>query len=130
MKLASKSDRFRQESTRQLRVGQTLRAAISEIFTKMEYYHPLLENLFIAVSDVKITPDLRLATAFVILPNTAKQKEMIRLLQELSPKIRHLIATKVSLKYLPEIRFAVDDTTDAITNMESLFSSLTTSDQI
>ncbi len=95
-------------SQRQLRVAESIRHGLSEVFMRNEMAVPALDKIFITVSEVRISPDLKLATAFVSSVNTQNIDELIEFLNEKAPLIRKLLAPKVALKYMPEVRFALD----------------------
>jgi len=111
-------------SNRQLKIGQEIRSVISEFFNKSEYYHPLLESVLMTFPEVRISPDLKIASVFVILPDNSDKKEIMKILKEISPTIRQYITAKLSLRFSPEIRFVLDETTEKAMKVDSILDSL------
>lgn len=103
------SGEARMPSQRQLRVGEELRSAVAQIFMHGETHVPELDSASITVSEVRISPDLKNATVFVM-PLAGKDKEVIlrRLLEERG-HIRHLLAKHVIMRHLPKLHFKLDD---------------------
>lgn len=110
---------------RQLRVGEALRHALAESFTEDALYDPDLGGTSITVSEVRISPDLRNATAFVMpLGGVQDPKKFLLALKRLTPMIRARIAKKVNLKYAPELLFRIDDSFNQATLIEKLLQSV------
>ena len=78
-------------SQRQLRVGEEIRHGLSEIFMRGELGDPRIEEASITVSEVRISPDLRNATAYVMPLNGDKKDEVLELLKNSNGMIRTLI---------------------------------------
>ena len=97
---------------RQLRVGELIRRALSDILNRGDIHDPDLNRMSITVGEVRTSPDLRVATAF-ILPLGGKEKEQaLLLLRQNRYEIRRAISKTLALKYSPEIRFLIDETFD------------------
>jgi len=97
---------------RQLRVGELVRRALSDILNRGDIHDPDLNRMSITVGEVRTSPDLRVATAF-ILPLGGKDKEQaLLLLRQNRYEIRRAISKTLALKYSPEIRFLIDETFD------------------
>ncbi|MGB1540449.1 MAG: 30S ribosome-binding factor RbfA [Rickettsiales bacterium] len=97
---------------RQLRVGEELRHALSSIFMRGELHEPTLDAASITVSEVRISPDLKNATAYVTPLAGRNADEVIEVLTEIAPTIRKLVGPKVHLKYTPKLYFKLDNTFD------------------
>lgn len=93
---------------RQLQVGEAIKHAISEVFIRNELSHPFFEKVLITVSEARISPDLKLATAFISAMDQVNENDLVKFLNEISHTIRKLVAKKIDLKFAPEIRFAID----------------------
>lgn len=93
---------------RPLKVGEALRHALSEIFLRGETHVPALDNASITVSEVRISPDLRNATAYVMPLAGGQKDEVMKLLAEHSGRMRHLLSRKVELRYMPRIHYKLD----------------------
>lgn len=97
---------------RQLRVGELIRRALSDILNRGDIHDPDLNRMSITVGEVRTSPDLKVATAFV-LPLGGKDKEQaLLLLRQNRYEIRRAVAKTLALKYAPEIRFLIDETFD------------------
>lgn len=93
---------------RQLRVGEEIRHALSDVFMRGELYDPVLDGAPITVSQVKISPDLKNATAYVMPLGGLKLNEVMETLARLAPNIRNLVGHRLKLRYTPRISFRVD----------------------
>ena len=111
-------------SSRQLQIGQEIRSALSEYFIKGEYYHPLLESVMITITEVRISPDLKHATVFILISNFEDKTLVLKFLKEAAPEIRKAMSGKLKLRFSPELRFALDETQEKAAKIESLFSAL------
>lgn len=95
-------------TSRNLKVGETLRHALSEIFLRGETHDPIIDSASITVSEVRTAPDLRNATAY-IMPLAGGNKDLIlQTLTDLAPRLRYLLSQKVKLRYMPKIHFKLD----------------------
>ena len=95
-------------SQRMLKVGEEMRRSLSMAFLRGEVHIRDVENSSITVSEVRVSPDLKNATAYVM-PLAGKDAELIaKSLYEAAPYIRKLIAQKVDLRYTPKLHFKLD----------------------
>jgi ribosome-binding factor A len=99
-------------SQRQLRVGETIRRALSEVLARGDVHDVDLNRLSITVGEVRASPDLKLATAYVLPLGGQGQNEVISLLARNKAELRRLVAKKLSLKFAPDLRFQLDETFD------------------
>jgi ribosome-binding factor A len=95
-------------SQRQLRVAEELRHALAKIFLDGECRDPGLRDTSIAVTEVRMSPDLRNATAFVVPLGGENATETIAGLKRSSAFLRRLVAREVPLRYAPRLVFALD----------------------
>jgi ribosome-binding factor A len=112
-------------SQRQLKVGETVRHALAEIFTRGEIVDEVLDRHSLTVPEVRMTPDLKLATVFVI-PlggGVAAAEEAVTQLDKHKRFLRGLLAKRVSLKFMPELRFKVDTSFEASARIDALLAS-------
>lgn len=93
---------------RQLRVGEELRHAVSKILQQGECRDPALQNASIAVTEVRLSPDLRNATVFVMPLGGANAQEVVTGLRRSAAFLRHLVAHSVTLRYAPNLDFVLD----------------------
>lgn len=99
-------------SQRQLRVGETIRRALSEVLTRGDVHDVDLNRLSITVGEVRASPDLKIATAYVLPLGGQGRDEVISLLARNKAELRRLVAKKLSLKFAPDLRFQLDETFD------------------
>ena len=100
--------RKRGDSQRQLRVAEELRHALAKIFQEGKCRDPALRDTSIAVTEVRMSPDLRNATAFVVPLGGKNAPEIIAGLKRSSAFLRRLVAREVPLRYAPRLVFALD----------------------
>ncbi len=99
-------------SQRQLRVAENLRHELSQIFTRIDIRDEDLYDIVITVSEIRTSPDMRQATVFVM-PLGGKNKDIvIQALGRHRKFLRGELSRKVSLKYMPELHFRLDETFD------------------
>ena len=108
-------------SQRQLRVGELIRRTLSEVLARGDIHDPELNRMSITVGEVRTTPDLRIATAYVLPLGGKGQDEVIGLLARNKGELRRIIGKKAGLKYAPELRFLIDDTYDRMDSTRALF---------
>jgi ribosome-binding factor A len=110
-------------SQRQLRVGELIRHALAEMLARGEIHDEVVAAHVVTVSEVRMSPDLRLATIY-IMPLGGKDLEPVLEALERNRKfIRGEIAHAVNLKFAPEIRFLADDTFDEARRIDEIFRS-------
>jgi ribosome-binding factor A len=98
----------RPSSSRHLKVGEMLRKALSEIFLRGESHVPELDNSSITVSEVRVSPDLKNATAYVMPLAGGNKEAVMAALAENAPQIRRLLGRKVTIKFMPRIHYKLD----------------------
>lgn len=96
-------------SQRQLRVGELIRHALAEMFARGEVHDPVIEGHMITVPEVRLSPDLRLATIYVMPLGGKDEAEVISALERNKRFLRGEIAHRVNLKFAPDIRFRIDE---------------------
>lgn len=109
-------------SQRQLRVGETIRRALSEVLARGDVHDPDLNRLSITVGEVRTSPDLKIATAYVLPLGGQGQEEVIELLARNKGELRRLVAKKLTLKFAPDLRFRLDETFDQMDETRRMLS--------
>ena len=109
-------------SQRQLRVGELIRRALSEILMQGIIHDPDLNRISVTVSEVTASPDLKIATAYVCPLGGEGGEDLIALLAKNKSEIRRSISKKLTLKYTPDLRFRMDETFDRMDETRRLFS--------
>jgi len=107
-------------SQRQLRVGETVRHAIADILSQGSVHDPDLEGHIVTVPEVRMSPDLKLATIYVM-PLGGRDTEIVLAALERHKKfLRGEVARRVNLKFAPDVRFRVDERFDEAERIEKL----------
>ena len=109
-------------SQRQLRVGELIRRALSDILMQGTIHDPDLNRISVTVSEVTTSPDLKIATAYVCPLGGQGGDDLIALLAKNKSEIRRSISKKLTLKYTPDLRFRIDETFDRMDETRRLFS--------
>jgi ribosome-binding factor A len=104
-----KHDRNREPSQRQLRVGEEMRHALAHMFERHILHHPALAARTVTVSEVRVSPDLKNATAFIMPLAGAQIEEVLEALDRSAGFLRRELAKAVPLRYAPNLSFAVDN---------------------
>ena len=107
-------------SQRQLRVGEELRHALAGILRGGDCRDPVLENASITVTEVRMSPDLRNATAFVMPLAGMNATEVVAGLERSAPFLKGLLARQVKLRNTPNLVFALDDSYDRADRISAL----------
>src|SRR6201995_5110730 len=107
-------------SQRQLRVGESVRHAIAEILSQGDVHDPDLEGHIITVPEVRMSPDLKLATIYVMPLGGNDTEVVIEALNRNKKFLRGEISHRVNLKFAPDIRFRVDERFDEAERIEKL----------
>ena len=111
-------------SQRQLRVGEQVRHALSETLQRGEIIDPLIETTVVSISEVRLSPDLKIATAFVS-PLGAKDDEaVVGALNKHAKFIRGRVSSALrQMKFMPEFRFRLDTSYDNFARINELLHS-------
>ena len=107
-------------SQRQLRVGEMVKQALCNIFMRGEAKLPNLETSSITVTEVRMSPDLKTAKAFVLPLGGKNATEAIDVLKEFSFVVRKVLSKKISTKFLPKLLFVKDESFDYAEKIENL----------
>lgn len=114
----------RPPSSRQLRVGEAIRHALAAALERGEVRDPGLHGNPVTVTEVRVSPDLGHATAFVVpfglQPGSGEIAEIVAALNRAAPFLRHRVAEAVRTRYAPEIVFRADTTFDEAHRIHSL----------
>jgi ribosome-binding factor A len=107
-------------SQRQLRVGELIRHALAEMLSRGDIHDPVIEGHMITVPEVRMAPDLRLATIYVMPLGGKDGKEVVAALERNKKFLRGEIAHRVNLKFAPDIRFRIDERFDEAERIEKI----------
>ncbi len=107
-------------SQRQLRVGELIKQSLGQIFLKDEAKVPSLETKNITVTEVRMSPDLKNARAYVIPLGGKDSEKIVGVLTKFSYLIRKALSKKIDMKFLPRVHFVEDKSFDYAEKIEKL----------
>ena len=105
---------------RQLRVGEMIKQALGTIFVRGETKLPNLDTSNITVTEVRMSPDLKIAKAFVLPLGGKNASEIVDILKEFSYMVRKVLSKKIAMKFLPKLLFVKDESFDYAEKIENL----------
>lgn len=108
----SRFDTGQGPSQRQLRVGELVRRTLSDVLMRGDVHEPDLAGVSITVSEVRMSPDLRIATVYVLPLGGGDVRKIIKALARSAYELRRAVNKAVKLKFSPELRFLADETFD------------------
>jgi ribosome-binding factor A len=108
---------------RQLRVGELIRHALADMLARGDIHDDVLAKHVITVPEVRLSPDLKLATAYIMPLGGEDVKPVLKALSEHTRYIRGEIAHRVNLKYAPNIRFLQDESFAEAARIDALLDS-------
>jgi ribosome-binding factor A len=107
-------------SQRQLRVSELVRHALSQLLMRGDIHDDVLARYTITIPEVRLSPDLKLATAYVMPLGGKGEDEVIAALEKHKKFLRTQIAHRVNLKFAPELRFRRDETFDEADRIDAI----------
>ena len=107
-------------SQRQLRVGELVRHALADMLTRGAVHDPVIQSHLITVPEVRMAPDLRLATIYVVPLGGRDADAILAALERNKRFLRGEIARRINLKFAPDIRFRIDERFDEAERIEKL----------
>lgn len=110
----------RAPSQRQLRVGEELRHALAWSLEKGEVHDPGLHGVSVTVTEVRISPDLKNATVFIVPLGGGDPTGALEALDRAKAFLRHRVAERVRLRYAPTLTFKADESFDTASRIDSL----------
>lgn len=108
-------------SQRQLRVGELIRRTLSDVLNRGDVHDPDLNRMSITVGEVRTSPDLKVATAYVLPLGGQGAEEALAALRRNKGELRHHVAKAMTLKFAPELRFVIDETFDRLDETRRMF---------
>jgi ribosome-binding factor A len=119
-----------QPSQRQLRVAEQIRHIIGETMLRGHFHNPVLMDAGkVTVTEVRISPDLKHATAYVVALGGEDMKELLPALNEAAPVFQKDIGRQAELKFTPKVQFRMDESFDNAQRLEGILSTLKYSEQ-
>jgi ribosome-binding factor A len=111
-------------SQRQLRVGEQVRHALTEVLQRGEVRDPVLEGAVLSVNEVRMSPDLKIATVYVTALGREDMAPVIKALAANAKFIRGRVGPALrQMKYMPQFRFRADDSFDNFSKIDELLRS-------
>jgi ribosome-binding factor A len=107
-------------SVRLLRVGEQFRHILSELLARDEVHDDVLNSHSVSVTEVRMSPDLRHATAFIKPLLGANEEVVLKALRTNTAFFQKEVASRVSMKYAAKLKFLADDSFDQATHIEGL----------
>jgi ribosome-binding factor A len=110
-------------SQRQQRVAELVRHALAEVLSRGDIQDPVLTSHVVTIPEVRMSPDLRLATAYVMPLGGEHEREVLDALERNRKHLRLEVAHRVNLKFAPDLRFRRDETFDEAARIDALLRS-------
>ena len=107
-------------SQRQQRVAELIRHALAEVLARGDAYDPTLASHTVTIPEVRMSPDLKLATAYVMPLGGRDERPVLEALERNRKILRQEVARRVNLKFAPELRFRRDETFDEAARIDAL----------
>jgi len=107
-------------SQRQLRVGEELRHVLAHVLERRELRDPALQDAVVTVTEVRVSPDLKNATAFVMPLGGRQREEILGGLRRGAPFLRSVIAREINLRFVPALSFELDTSFDHASRISEL----------
>ena len=123
--MASKFSRPAKSPTqRQLRVGEALRHALSEVLAREDFFESDLENVSITICEVSVSPDLSNARVYTIPLGGLNADIILPALNRIAPFLQKLVASKVNLRRAPRLNFLLDESFETAQRINTVFNNL------
>jgi ribosome-binding factor A len=107
-------------SQRQLRVGELIRHELADMFSRGDIHDPVIQAHMITVPEVRMSPDLRLATVYIMPLGGRDVADVLAALERNKRYVRGAVGRRVNLKFAPEIRFRADERFEEAERIETL----------
>ncbi|OJH45019.1 MULTISPECIES: 30S ribosome-binding factor RbfA [Paracoccus] len=117
----NRNSQDRGPSQRQLRVGEVIRRSLSDVLMRADVHDPDLNRHSITVGEVRMSNDLKVATAYVLPLGGRDAQDALAALRRNTPELRHLIVKGMTLKFAPQLVFQLDETFDRMDDTRRLF---------
>ena len=104
-------------------MAELVRHALAEVLSRGNVQDPVLTSHIVTVPEVRMSPDLKLATAYIMPLGGADEKPVLEALERNKKMLRQEVARRVNLKYAPDLRFRRDETFDEAARIDALLRS-------
>ena len=102
-------------------MGELIRRTLADVLARGDVHDPDLNRMSITVGEVRTSPDLKIATAYVLPLGGEGQDEVLKLLARNKGELRRAVSKKLTLKFAPDLRFQLDETFDRMDDTRRLF---------
>jgi ribosome-binding factor A len=119
----SKDNKQTGPSQRSLRVGELVRHALAAIFARGDVDDDALRGTVITVPEVRMSPDLKIANAYIMPLGGQHAEEIVAALNRHAKYVRGRVAPQINMKFAPEVRFFVDETFEEASRIDALLRS-------
>jgi ribosome-binding factor A len=116
----NKTQNEKAPSQRMLRMGELVRHALAEMFSRGDVHDPVLETHVITIPEVAMTPDLRHATAYVMPLGGKDERAVLDALNRNKKYMRGVVAKKIQAKFTPDLHFRLDERFDRADEIDRL----------
>ena len=116
-------DKPKGPSQRQLRVGELIRHAVSDLLSRGAIHDDVIAGSLVTVPEVRMTADLKIATVYVMPLGGGNEDEIVKALAQNKKFIRSVVARVVNLKYAPDLRFRKDASFEEGMRIDALLAS-------
>ena len=120
---SKKSARVGAPTQRQLRIGELIRHKLSELLARGDIHDDVITSHVITIPEVRLSPDLKLATVYVVTLGGTDIKEVIEALTNNRRYLRAEVAQTLNLKFAPDLRFRRDETFEEASRIDALLAS-------
>jgi ribosome-binding factor A len=110
-------------SQRQQRVAELIRHALAEVLSRGDLQDDVLTRNVITIPEVRMSPDLKLATAYVMPLGGRDEEAVLKALEQNKKLLRQEVARRVNLKFAPDLRFRRDESFDEAARIDALLRS-------
>lgn len=111
---------MKEQSQRQLRAGELVRRAVSDILIEGQVHDPALSGVPVTVTEARMSPDLRHSTVYVSALNDTDPEKIAAALNRAAGFIQKRLAREIELRFTPKLRFAADDRYDEATHVDAI----------
>ncbi len=123
MTRSKKSARSSPPTQRQLRIGELIRHKLAEMITSGEIHDDVIASHVITVPEVRLSPDLKLATVYIVTLGGTDTDAVLKALDHNKRFIRSELAQAVNPKFAPDVRFRRDETFEEASRIDALLAS-------
>lgn len=121
--MAKRFEQTKGPTQRQQRVAEIIRHALAEVLTRGTIRDDVLETNVVTIPEVRMSPDLKLATAYVMPLGGRNEDTVLQALTRHRKILRHEVAKRINLKFAPDLRFMRDETFDEADRITALLRS-------